>query len=232
MGWLTDEEKNSIVALYSQGLSTAKVAAMVGKGVTTVKRAVSGIPKNDYVNHELDNQIGKLYSSGLSVSAVCERLGIKQRRMLNGVKRTGLSIRSIKEQMAIHNPGLGRKHTPEARLLISKAAHQRHEGMPRVQKYRVERDRGVHPVTGLTEKAWVRHLLEKANWTCQITGVRGVSLSVHHLDCVKGFPEKRWDESNVVVVQTKLHKEFHFQFMGNTRKKCTSLDWVAFLTTI
>jgi len=67
--------------------------------------------------------------------------------------------------------------------------------------YREKRQAAFCPKTGLGEAAWVRLQLRMANYTCQVTGERGVKLVVHHLYSVATHPQLRWDETNIVVVQ-------------------------------
>jgi hypothetical protein len=74
--------------------------------------------------------------------------------------------------------------------------------------------------------------LRQANYTCQVTGKRGVKLVVHHLFSVATHPELRWDTTNIVVIQKALHDQFHQQFMGGCGKPVTPQDWHNFLKAV
>ncbi len=231
MAWLNQGEKEEIATLYRQGFSTHKIALILGKGVTTIKRAVQKqcLPKNDYVYRELDIKIAELYTEGMSMPVICKTLELNIKRVLNGIKRSGIAIRSISQQFAIYNPSIGRKHTTETKINLSKIVHERYKDRIVAESYREKRGKRLHPKNGLTENAWHRILLKEADFTCQISGLRGVKLNVHHLDSVKDSPDKAWELNNLIVISQELHKEFHYGFMGNPRKPCTSDDWKAFL---
>lgn len=56
---------------------------------------------------------------------------------------------------------------------------------------------------------WVDEVLEKYNFTCQISGQVGGALSVHHLDGYNWCKEKRTDINNGIVLSKEIHDEFH-----------------------
>lgn len=58
-------------------------------------------------------------------------------------------------------------------------------------------------------REWIKNVLIKDNYTCQITGQRGGKLSAHHLYSWDKHPEKRFDINNGVTILKSLHKEFH-----------------------
>lgn len=49
------------------------------------------------------------------------------------------------------------------------------------------------------EKQFFKRILKERNYTCEITGNVGRKLSVHHLDSVHLYPDKIFDENNVIV---------------------------------
>jgi hypothetical protein len=51
-----------------------------------------------------------------------------------------------------------------------------------------------------------------ADWTCDITGVRGIELEAHHLSSWTGNSEKRYELSNGVSIAKDLHTLFHSKF--------------------
>jgi hypothetical protein len=76
--------------------------------------------------------------------------------------------------------------------------------------------------------AWVKLCLEKANYTCAISGIQGHTLNVHHIvplnQLIKehnitkenylNYSRILFDTTNAVVLSETLHKEFH-KIYGN-----------------
>lgn len=58
-------------------------------------------------------------------------------------------------------------------------------------------------------KKWIRDVLKRDDYTCQITGKCGGKLSAHHLYSWNKYPEKRYELSNGITICKELHKEFH-----------------------
>lgn len=54
--------------------------------------------------------------------------------------------------------------------------------------------------------------LKKANYTCDISNIRGCKLTAHHLNSWDAYPEQRFDEDNLVCISEELHKEFHGKY--------------------
>lgn len=63
--------------------------------------------------------------------------------------------------------------------------------------------------------------LKRADYTCDIYGVRGIALNAHHLDSWHSNKDKRFDLDNLVCISEKAHKEFHILYgrKNNTRKQ-------------
>ncbi len=70
------------------------------------------------------------------------------------------------------------------------------------------------------ERQFILNRIEEANYKCSLTG-QGGKLSVHHLDSVHLFPNKIFDESNVVVIKKEIHLKFHrkYGFQWATKEK-------------
>ena len=56
-----------------------------------------------------------------------------------------------------------------------------------------------------------KKILIRDNFTCVFCSTKSSPLNVHHLDTWKQFPERRFDESNLVTLCVPCHKEIHFQ---------------------
>jgi hypothetical protein len=57
--------------------------------------------------------------------------------------------------------------------------------------------------------SWCRQVLALHDYTCCITGQRGVKLSAHHMDSFGHHPERREEVHNGAAIGRELHKEFH-----------------------
>jgi hypothetical protein len=59
---------------------------------------------------------------------------------------------------------------------------------------------------------WYRQVMERDDFTCQLTGIRGSTLSAHHLYSFDLRPDLGLDLANGITIQHPLHKEFHNLF--------------------
>jgi len=66
-----------------------------------------------------------------------------------------------------------------------------------------------------------KQCLKKADYICDITGIRGHQLVAHHMNSWDSFPEQRFDPDNLVCMSKNLHVEFHkkYGFGNNTREQ-------------
>ena len=74
-----------------------------------------------------------------------------------------------------------------------------------------EREKGRH-IEGYDN--FIKQVLERDDYTCQITGKRGGKLEVHHLNCFSDFKEERTDMNNGITLSKEIHKLFH-KIYGN-----------------
>ena len=74
-----------------------------------------------------------------------------------------------------------------------------------------EREKGRH-IEGYDD--FIKQVLERDDYTCQITGKRGGKLEVHHLNCFSDFKEGRTDMNNGITLSKEIHKLFH-KIYGN-----------------
>lgn len=56
---------------------------------------------------------------------------------------------------------------------------------------------------------WSRAVLHRYDYTCAISGLKGVQLASHHIFSFGSYPDLRYDVSNGVAISRGLHKEFH-----------------------
>ena len=71
------------------------------------------------------------------------------------------------------------------------------------------------------EKQFFKEILEERGYKCEITGKNERKLSVHHLDSVHLFPNKKFDKNNVIVITRDIHMDFHrkYGFQWATKEK-------------
>ena len=74
-----------------------------------------------------------------------------------------------------------------------------------------EREKGRH-IEGYDD--FIKQVLERDNYTCQLTGKRGGKLEVHHLNCFSDFKEGRTDMNNCITLSKEIHRLFH-KIYGN-----------------
>lgn len=94
----TNGEMNSIISMYSDGMSFSKVAAKVGRQKNQIKKLLieAGVfvenrdnIKVEFTTQEIDN-ITKMYTEGLSASEIGIRIGTSKTPIINLLKRIGL----------------------------------------------------------------------------------------------------------------------------------------------
>lgn len=59
------------------------------------------------------------------------------------------------------------------------------------------------------DSEWQRKVLERDDFTCQISGQRGGRLQAHHLNSRTHFPEQKFDLANGITLTEEIHAEFH-----------------------
>jgi len=71
------------------------------------------------------------------------------------------------------------------------------------------------------ERQFFKEVLNERGYKCELTGEVDNKLSVHHLDSVHLFPEKRFDKNNVIVIKKSIHMDFHkkYGFQWATKEK-------------
>ena len=81
-----------------------------------------------------------------------------------------------------------------------------------------ERERG-RKIEGYSE--FIKNVFERDNYTCQVTGIRGGDLVVHHLYSYNKYRCLRTAIENGVTVSKEIHKEFHniYGYGNNTEEQ-------------
>jgi len=70
-------------------------------------------------------------------------------------------------------------------------------------------------------KKWRHNVFERDNYTCQICGIRGAKLIVHHIKNFSSNKNKRFDENNGITLYKKIHEMFHkkYGYQHNTKEQ-------------
>jgi hypothetical protein len=88
--------------------------------------------------------------------------------------------------------------------------HPTGEDHPRWNPNLTDEDRQAASYGRGTEfNQWSRSVLERDNFTCQISGARGVHLAAHHIYNWAHYPEHRFDIRNGITLRRDLHTQFH-----------------------
>jgi len=71
------------------------------------------------------------------------------------------------------------------------------------------------------EKDFFKDILNERNYTCELTNIKGGKLSIHHIDSVHLYPNKKYNKDNVIVIKKEIHMDFHkkYGFQWSTKSK-------------
>jgi hypothetical protein len=74
------------------------------------------------------------------------------------------------------------------------------------------------------EAAWRKAVLQRCNYTCDITGTVSTRLQAHHLNSWAAYPNERLNPDNGIALTRREHFLFH-NWMGGIDKPCTQRDY-------
>ena len=68
---------------------------------------------------------------------------------------------------------------------------------------------------------WRTKIYERDNYTCQISGKKGIKLVVHHLEGFNNNKKLRFDINNGITLCKKIHILFHkkYGYFNNTKEQ-------------
>ena len=72
---------------------------------------------------------------------------------------------------------------------------------------------------------WIKQIFLRDNYTCQLSGQKGIKISAHHLDAWASYPNKRFEIENGITVSYELHKLFHKLYGKGKNTKEQFLDF-------
>ncbi len=161
----------------------------------------------------IDKYRRKTYPSGDSrwTSLVQCESSLHIGNALRVVARDKLKFQGIGEKrcdICAHHENSGEKHylfgkhpSLKTRIKLS-VAHQD----PGISSEERDRMRTSNCGQGVI---WKNLIFRRDNWTCQITGIRGDSLQVHHLYNWSAYTDKRFDIHNGITLRKDIHLLFH-----------------------
>lgn len=76
------------------------------------------------------------------------------------------------------------------------------------------------------DRMWERAILARDDYTCQISGQKGVKLSAHHI-WSRRYPNMRFSLENGITLAREIHIKFHAS-LGGFNKPFTAQELVAF----
>ena len=135
--------------------------------------------------------------------------------------------KEVREYMKGNQWNVGRKISEETRKKYSevKKGISSKSWVVRGEKSHLWKG-GITPInekirSSLEMKLWKKACLERDNFTCQKTEVRGGRLVVHHINNFADFPELRTSIENGIVLSMEAHIEFHIKYgkRNNTREQ-------------
>lgn len=104
---------------------------------------------------------------------------------------------------------------------LARLPHPTGEDHPGWKFWLTDEERAANESRGPEFIKWARAVKERDNFTCQVSGSRGVILNAHHLNNWADFPEKRFDLANGVTLSEEIHNRFHFLYgrISNTAEQ-------------
>ena len=123
--------------------------------------------------------------------------------------------------MLTNNPFKGKKHTEQAKTLVSQSKIGRipwNKGMKKKKP----------PITPGSINRWMefkREIMNRDCGTCWKCGGKN-RIEVHHMESKKRFPEHYYDPENCITLCYWCHKDFHKEFGRYTFEYYNTITWL------
>ena len=130
----------------------------------------------------------------------------------------------------------GYQPTDEIKEKLGKKSKEWHENNPEKSRYIVsqmntESANGKKSHKGKSHPLWIsdrskvkatrcykeeldffKEVMEERGYRCELTGKQSNRLSVHHIDSVHLYPDKKFDKENVILILRDIHFDFHKKY--------------------
>lgn len=147
-----------------------------------------------------------------------KKIGLANAKIKLGVKQSKETIEKRKKKLAELKTWVGRKHTLESRLKMSKSREGRFRGekSPSWQGGLTRTNKRIRH--SFEYKLWRKSVLERDNFTCVFCKVRGGKLNADHIKPFALYPELRFAIDNGRTLCIGCHRTTD-TYGGNSIKK-------------
>jgi Mor family transcriptional regulator len=217
MSIITKSDERKLIEEYLAGVGTTELSNRYNYNITTIcqlmrRKCINrtksesallayrmGRKNRSQFTADNENQLIEEYLEGSSPVELSKKYGYSQSTLAKLLKRKGV-LRSSKESANLA-------------FDLSRRINYSGEKSPNWIKNRhlVESHK-----RGSKDSYFKNKILKDRLYTCELTGKVGGELQVHHIFPVWSHPELRYDGGNVIVIQRKIHKEFHRIFGSKT----------------
>jgi hypothetical protein len=205
-----------IAPLYNSNRSAIKALIKRTIGLRSVEESLKFKHNNTYVDpNGLEyKEIQDLYKKEFTAEEISKILKIPYTKIIKILKET-VGIKSRSEIMKI---AISKGRIP---TLLKKG-----DTGPKSPRWIPDRSKLKEDRMWTEERVFFKEVIAERNYICELTGIRGGKLSVHHIIPVHKNKELQYEKTNVIVVQALIHKLFH-NFYG---PYSTKEDWDYFVS--
>ena len=275
------ERRQEILDLYQQGFGGPAIAKKLGIHVGTAYYYLKNIDKPNGGHNAKTNkqEIINLYEQGLSCQQIADKVGLVDGGVVwNRLKKAGVKIRSKSEGMDLR--GCRKIGTDQEIIRLYQSGWsqtkiaQKYDVYPGsivriLNKYDINEGRfgkrnpawkgGRKKLNSIIREsaqfvALNKRIMQKLDYTCQISGTRGGNLHIHHIvelahlinifveECEPDLTNRTdlydkinkfgpfWNQSNLLLVSEEAHRQIHgFQVdWPHDNKKYVSIRRIAY----
>jgi hypothetical protein len=168
----------------------------------------------------------------MSKSHLGKKLSLEIRNKMSNSAKGKVKSEEHRKNLSVSNTG--EKLTNEHKLKLS-ISHKGKKDSEETKRRKSEAHKGEKSylwkggISTKQDKArhtiemslWRKSCLERDNFTCQKTGIRGGNLAVHHINNFSQFPELRTSIDNGITLSKSSHELFHkiYGKQNNTREQ-------------
>lgn len=208
---------------YKNGSTCLELSKQYNVHSSTIKHILSKLIKfrTRHENYKISMNKCRLWKSPLSPKF----------KEIKDMYKKGMSPQEIGKVIGASRSGvrrfigrtIGGRSAEESRLLMINKGKLKGKNNP---AWIEDRKKIKSKRTYYEEKEFFKKILLERNYTCELTGIKGGKLSVHHIKSVNKYKNLQFVKSNVIVIQRKIHELFH-KLYGN--RLFTKKDWDSFV---